>query len=85
MTAAIRIKGLSVFSRDSGGGLVLASYHPRSSQTWHWAVSADRRAFGPRWGWFVHRMGQNVTQRHLRLGMWTISIDTQSFHKERRL
>lgn len=40
---AMRIGGLSLWSRDSGGDLVLASYHPRWSTTWFWSASISRR------------------------------------------
>lgn len=80
----IRIGGLTLMHRDSAGGLILASYHPRSSLTWHWAIHLDRRAFAPRWGWFVVPLGERATQRSLRMGMWTLGIDTQSYHKEAR-
>ena len=33
----------SFFKRDSGGGLILACYHPRSSDTWIWSLSLIRK------------------------------------------
>lgn len=80
----IRIGGLTLLARDSAGGITLASYHPRSSLTWHWSLSLDRRAFGPRWGRFTLATGPLVRQQGLRLGMWTLLLSTQSFHKESR-
>lgn len=39
---AVRIGGLSLWSRTSGGDRMLASYHPRTSSTWHWSVSVAK-------------------------------------------
>ena len=80
----IRIGGLTLLARNSGGGRTLASYHPSSSLTWHWALSIDRKAFGPKWGYYTIPCGHLAKQRHLRLGMWTVKFDTQSYHKENR-
>lgn len=35
----IRIGGLSIWSRTSGGDRMLAAYHPRSSTTWIWSAT----------------------------------------------
>lgn len=34
----IQLGGLTLWSRDSGGKLGLATYHPRRSTTWWWSV-----------------------------------------------
>lgn len=80
----IRIRGLTILARDSGGGRTLASYHPRSSLTWHWVLRIDRKALAPKWGYYTIPCGQHAKQRHLRLGMWTLMFNTQSYHKESR-
>lgn len=36
---AVRIGGLSLWSRTSGGDRMLAAYHPRSSTTWIWSAT----------------------------------------------
>lgn len=35
----LQIGGLSIWSRCSDGSLLLASYHPRNSPTWHLSLS----------------------------------------------
>lgn len=44
----LKIGGLSLWTRDSGGGLGLASYHPASSLTWLWGLSVRKAD----WRWF---------------------------------
>lgn len=53
----VRIGGLSILTRDSGGGMNLMGYHPRSSLTWLWFINAYRgKAMAPqKWGSHGHR------------------------------
>ena len=39
----MRICGIGLFNRNSAGELILASYHPRTSTTWHWSVLITHR------------------------------------------
>jgi hypothetical protein len=40
--SGIQLGGLTLWTRDSGGKLVLASYHPLRSLTWWWSVRLAR-------------------------------------------
>lgn len=76
--ARLEIGGLSLLSRDSGGGLMLASYHPRRSKTWHWVVSIKKRDGG------THRSKLRYGQWHdyyaLPFGRQLI-VGQQDYHK----
>jgi len=74
----ITIGGVKLFSRDSGGDIVLASYHPRRSSTWHWSVVLSRRDGKP------HRAARRNGQWHdyywLPFGLQLI-VSQQDWHK----
>ena len=57
-TARLHIRGLEVLHRDSGGGLVLLAYHPRSSSTWHWSIGVRKVGGTP------HRAAYRTGQWH---------------------
>lgn len=70
-------------SRDRGGGLVLASYHPRGCLTWHWSISIIKsRCFRP-W-WLVSRASTRTNQWHdyyrLPFGK-ALCISRQDYHR----
>ena len=70
--------------RDSAGNLILATYHPKSSPTWHWSLSLIRSEHAIAWGWRFFLVGQPGYQRHhlLRLPFgWTLMLSTQIYHK----
>lgn len=83
----LRIGGLSFLSRDSGGGLTLAAYHPRSCPTWHWSVSVQRYRGGET------RRLVSRTPKQQRRGQWHdrirlpfgryLCISRQDYHKQR--
>lgn len=54
----IEIGGLSLLTRCNDGRLLLASYHPRSSITWLWAITVFRRPAGAKSGRDKMRRGQ---------------------------
>lgn len=74
------IGGLRMFSRDSGGGLVLASYHPRRSSTWHWSISVKKREGRPSRS--RQRHGQWHDYYWLPFGRQLI-VGRQDYHKRR--
>jgi hypothetical protein len=63
------MSGLSFFKRDSGGGLILASYHSPDNMCWTWLLSLQRFR-GEEWRWWplVMRHNDNCTRR------WTMRI-----------
>ena len=73
------IGGLSLLSRDSAGRLGLASYHPRRSKTWLWAVTLERNpdALGHR---AKNRHGQWHDYHKLPFG-WLLCVSQQDYHK----
>lgn len=74
----VYVLGLSLFNRDSGGGLVLASYHPHRSQTWHWSVTllrSDGHA-----GRSLKRTGQWHDYYWLPFG-WRLVVSQQDYHR----
>ena len=77
---SIRIGGLSLFDRASNGNLILASYHPRSSATWLWAVSIGER-----------NGDCTICRSRLRVGQWhdfynfgsrSLCIARQDYHRK---
>jgi hypothetical protein len=42
MMGRLRIGSLYLGGRDSGGGMMLAFWHPRNEGTWHWSVSIQK-------------------------------------------
>jgi hypothetical protein len=59
--------GLTVFNRDSAGGLCLASMHPPASSTWHWHISICRYLPGERryfLKWAPHDIWTRANQWH---------------------
>lgn len=48
----LRVCGLSVWTWTNSGPLCLASYHPKTSITWLWALYIDPRR---PWRWDIHR------------------------------
>jgi hypothetical protein len=79
MEGKMTIGGLTLFSRHSDGGRGLASYHPRSSQTWHWSVSIDRQAGTGR---ASRRSGQWHDFYRLPFG-FRLVVSWQDYHKEK--
>jgi len=75
-----RIGGLSFFTRDSAGGLTVASYHPRSSATWYWSIGFGRRN-GNRM--FIGSDPRSH-QRHdyLNIGPFGLRLSRQNYHKQ---
>lgn len=82
----IGVAGFSFLSRDSGGDLMLAAYHPRRSLTWHWSVSLRKRqAATSRWvnrAPSEFRSGQWHDYYRLPFG-WEVVIAMQNFHQGR--
>lgn len=80
------MNGLSFFKRDSGGGTVLVSRHPRHSATWYWSLSwQPYRADEKRW-WlnlYIDRRGGFQKRHRLGLlGRGRLVLSTQSYHKK---
>lgn len=78
--------GLNFMTRDSGGGMVLVSRHPRHSATWYWSLSwQPYRADETRW-WlnlYIDRVGG--FQKHHTLGLFGLGrlmLSMQSYHKK---
>ena len=79
----LQIGGLSLFSRDSGGELMLASYHPCGCLTWHWCVSLKRLSM-KRW---ISRADRRIGQWHDYYGLpfgSTLVISCQDYHRQHR-
>lgn len=83
-----RIWGVSLFCRDSGGGLTFVSYHPVKSGTWYWSFSwqpfrADEARHWFRWSPDTSARGQ----KHHRLDLFrrgSLMLSTQDYHKRPR-
>jgi hypothetical protein len=78
------MKGLRLFTRASDGGIILASCHPLSSETWHWSVGVTRRQTVD-WGYRVMlRASRRTHQWHdfyrLPFG-WSLVISRQDYHR----
>jgi hypothetical protein len=75
------IGGLSFLSRTNSGDLVLASYHPQSSDTWHWSFSISKRSSVRPW---IDRSRKRCGQWHdyywLPFGR-EIIVSQQDYHK----
>lgn len=81
----LQVAGLAFLTFSTNGCLCLASYHPRRSTCWHWAISVARADWLPgslrferdplrrcQWHDYLH-----VTRR------WAIVIARQDFHRSR--
>ena len=77
-TARLHINGLEFLHRDSGGAIVLLSYHPRGSATWHWAVRLIRSRGRP--GRARSRTGQWNDWYWLPFG-FRLLVGQQDWHK----
>lgn len=80
------MNGLHFLRRDSSGGLVLASYHPRACPTWHWSVSIiNSPVFRKRW--LVSRASTRSNQWHdyyrLPFGK-ALCVSRQDYHRKGR-
>lgn len=79
------VGGLSLWSRDSGGRRIVASYHPRRSPTWYWSVSVSRSCGDRqriRFSWDPRRFGQWHDYLHLPFGV-VVTIARQNYHRMR--
>lgn len=77
------MKGLRFFKRDSGGGLILASYHPRGCPTWHWSITLKRNAMSSNAPWRVYRDERRTHQWHDYYRLWgatALIISRQDYH-----
>lgn len=82
---AVRVGGLSLFTRDSGRRLIVASYHPRSSPTWHWSITLWREQppkGSPRIVRPTRRQGQWHDTYRLPFG-WALGVAQQDYHQRR--
>lgn len=78
-TARLHIKGLEFMHRDSAADLVLLSYHPRGSSTWHWAVTLSKGGGTP------HRATDRTGQWHDYFWApfgYRIIVSHQDYHKQ---
>lgn len=58
------MRGLKVWKRDSGGGLILASYHSPNNLCWSWVLAFRRfRADEGRWWPLFWRRNTNTDRR----------------------
>jgi hypothetical protein len=73
----VRIGGLDLISRTSGGELTLASYHPRGSTTWYWSVVFCKRGTGP----FLSRTPKDIRRGQWHDYYWRFRISRQDYHK----
>jgi hypothetical protein len=79
----LRLFGLSLFTRDSGGGLVLLSYHPHTSPTWYWSIYLDK--INPEANFVVARDPNRHGQwhDHYRLPFRRkLTVSFQDYHKQ---
>jgi hypothetical protein len=79
----LSIGGIEFMHRDSAGNLVLLSYHPRGSSTWHWSVVLSRRAGNTLVNRAVERQGQWHDFYRLPFG-YSIIVSQQDWHKQRK-
>jgi hypothetical protein len=71
--------------RATDGSIVLCSWHPSASQTWHWAIYLKRNATLLSAGKLWHRAKRRSGQWHdyYRLPLsWCLIVARQDFHKE---
>lgn len=79
------MNGWSFLTRDSGGALILASYHPRKSKTWYWSLTV-RPHFWNKGRSFIcwqpdkYRNGQ--WHDRLYIGRKMFMIARQDYHKK---
>ncbi len=74
----IRMGGLQLFTRDTGGHMMVASYHPRGCPTWHWGVTVYRSPGTP-----SHQSERRQGQWHDYYAMpfgWVIRVGRQDYH-----
>ncbi len=83
-TVRLHIHGIEFLHRDSAGDLVLLSYHPRGSSTWHWSVTLSRMSPGK---FMINRAADRRGQWHdfyrLPFG-FTLIVSQQDWHKQGR-
>lgn len=78
---------MGLFKRDSSGGFILLSRHPRNSPTWHWSVTLCR-VDTPQQRWLC------IVPKDMRAGQWhhrirlpfgrQLIISRQDFHRAAR-
>jgi len=78
--------GLQFLKRDSGGGLLLISYHPKKYPTWAWFIGWNKRHddFHGKWFDFVN-LSHSMNGRYVLVlfQKWELQLQTQSYHKQR--
>jgi hypothetical protein len=83
----VNLGGLSLFRRDSGGDLVIASYTSKSSYCWVWSLtlcrSTYRRIGGPLYKRAPRRVGQWHDYLHIS-PRWALRISQQDYHRDPR-
>jgi hypothetical protein len=73
--------GLSLFSRNSSGEMVVASYHPSGSPTWAWSVTWRERQPDERLiSWTPKDRRRNQWHDYV----WRFRIARQDYHKQPR-
>lgn len=85
----MHIFGLSLFGIDRDGCYTIATYHPRSSQTWHWFIGVDKSVSARTTGrpfFFIFIAPKEVRRNQwyhtLRIGNRVFSIAFQDYHKQ---
>lgn len=79
-SARLSINGVELLHRDSAGDLVLLSYHPRGSATWHWSVVLAKGGGRALINRASNRQGQWHDYYRLPFGFCLI-VSQQDWHK----
>ena len=82
----MKMFGFNLFTRDSGGGFTLASYHPKKYQTWIWTVSYEQHK-----PWHHKSFKLDIVPKQNRYGQWfhyfymgefgKLILGRQNYHK----
>jgi len=80
----MKIGALSLFCRDSGGGISVITWHPRNSMTWLWGLSytpQSENGYPSKFGWCYFRQPLGQMKWLLSLGRFGMF----NFHVQERM
>ena len=80
--ARLSFNGMEMPHRDSAGNLVLLSWHPRGSSTWHWCVTLAKGGGRAMINRAADRQGQWHDYYRLPFGFCLI-VSQQAWHRKR--
>ena len=78
----LHIGGYDIMHRNSAGDMVLVSYHPRGSATWHWSVVLAKGGGNTMVSRAADRQGQWHDYYWLPFG-YSLIVSQQDWHRNR--